>query len=337
MVSKQATRNKNSNLSFLIVGFGSIGKRHFSNLKGIEGVEVDVLTRRQNQDIPETKVYYSLEEALHQDFDAVFITNETSLHIPAALPFAEKGFNLFIEKPLSNSMQDVDRLVDLANRNGLKVVIGCDERFRPIIKLAKSFIQENKVGRVISARIEAGQYLPDWHPLQDYRSSYSASKEMGGGVILDLIHELDYAHWFFGEANKVLSFNGKKSDLEIETEDVAEILIEFQNGTLCEVHLDYIQRYPGRSIELIGTEGTIRADVVANKVNIFGVSSEDRETIDLGTFESNKMYIDEVNRFIDYIRGLAPQPLTDLDTGVKVLRVALAAKESALSGAMIEV
>lgn len=324
-------------LSLLIVGFGSIGKRHFNNLKQIENVEASVLTRRQGLNISGTRVYYSLEEALNQDFDAVFITNETSLHISVALPFAERGFNLFIEKPLSNSMRDVDRLVDLANRNGLKVVIGCDERFRPMVKLVKGFIQEDKAGRIISARIEAGQYLPDWHPWQDYRDSYSASKEMGGGVILDLIHELDYAHWLFGEMSRVFCFSSKKSDLEIQTEDVAEILIEFQNGTLCEVHLDYIQRYPCRSIELIGTKGTIRADIVANKVNVFEAERGDWELIDLGSFETNKMYIDEVNHFINYIRGSAQQPLTGLDTGVKILKVALAAKESSLLGKVVEV
>lgn len=324
-------------LKFLVAGFGSIGKRHFSNLKKIGGVEVNVLTRRQKLETPGAIVYHSLEEALHQDFDAVFITNETSLHIPTALPFAERGCNLFIEKPLSDSMKDVDRLVDLASKKGLKVMIGYDMRFHPVVKLAKGFIQENKVGRIISARIECGQYLPDWHPQQDYRNSYSASKEMGGGVILDLSHELDYACWFFGEASKVFSFNGKRSDLEIATEDVAEILIDFQGGTLCEVHLDYLQRCASRSIELTGTEGTIRADIMANKVNVFEAGKGLWETIDLGSFETNQIYIDEVNHFIECIRGLRSKTLIDLDAGVKVLRIAIAVRESSLSGKAVRV
>lgn len=333
-INKKDSRNRTENgkrlLKFLVVGFGSIGQRHFDNLNQIGDVEVSILTHRQ-LDITGTKVYSSPEAVFDEDFDAVFITNETSLHIPTALPFAERRFNLFIEKPLSNSMRDVDKLVDLASRNDLKVMIGCDMRFHPAIRLVKSLVDENKIGRIVSARIACGQYLPDWRPWQDYRCSYSASKEKGGGVILDLIHELDYAYWFFGEASKVFSFNCKKSDLEIETEDVAEILIEFQNGTLCEVHLDYIQRYLDRSIELIGTEGTIRVDVVANKVKVFEADRGIWEAIDNGNnFTSNKVYIDEVRHFIECIRYPDKQPLIDLDTGIKVLQIALASKESSL-------
>jgi len=223
---------------FLIVGFGSIGKRHFDNLKQIENVEASVLTRR-HLDLPGTKVYFSPEEAFDEHFDAVFIANETALHIPTAIAFAERGCNLFIEKPLSDSLKDVPELTELASKHSLKIMVGCNMRFHPVVSLGYKFVQESRIGRIMSARIEAGGYLPDWHPGRDYRNSYSAKRELGGGVILDLIHELDYAYWFFGEANKLFSFSGKKSNLEIDTEDIAEILIEFENGILCEVHREH--------------------------------------------------------------------------------------------------
>jgi predicted dehydrogenase len=331
------TDNGKSLLKFLVVGFGSIGKRHFDNLSQIGGVEVSILSNRR-LNIPGTRVYSSLEETSDEDFDAVFITNETSLHVRTALLCAERRLNLFIEKPLSNSMRDVDKLVDLAGRYNLKVMVGCVMRFHPAIRSVKSLVDGNRIGRIVSARIACGQYLPDWRPGQDYRSSYSASKEKGGGVILDLIHELDYAYWFFGEAGKVFSFNGKKSDLEIDTEDVAEILIEFRNGILCEVHLDYIQRCPDRSIELIGTECTIRVDVVANKVKIFEAGRGTWETIDVGgNFTNSQVYIDEVLHFIECIRYPDKQPLINLDAGIKVLQIALASKESALQEKAIRI
>jgi len=324
-------------LKFLIVGFGSIGKRHFDNLRQIEDVKVSVLTRR-HFDLPDTKVYSSIEETLHEHFDGVFITNETLLHIPTAIAFAERKCNLFIEKPLSHSLEDIDKLANLINRCNLKVMIGCNMRFHPVIRLVKDRVQEGKIGRIISARIEAGEYLPDWRPWRDYRNSYSAKKAKGGGVILDLIHELDYAYWFFGEASKIFSFSGRRSELEIETEDTAEILIEFQNGTLCEVHLDYIQRCPGRNFKLIGTTGTIYADLITNEIKIFEVSRGDWETIDLnGNFERNKMYIDEVKHFIDYIQGRIVEPLVGWRDGVKVLQIALAAKGSSRRGEIVEI
>ncbi len=323
-------------LKFLVVGFGSIGKRHFDNLNQIEGVEISVLTRRHIV-LPNTRVYHSLARALDEKFDAVFVTNETALHIPTAIAFAERGHNLFIEKPLSNSLKNIDKLTNMVSKYNLKVMMGCNMRFHPVVSLVKDFVQQRRIGRIISARIEYGRNLPDWRPQQDYRDSYSASKERGGGVILDLIHELDYAYWFFGEASKVFSFNGKMSDLEIETEDVAEILIEFQNGTLCEVHLDYIQRYPSRSFSLIGTEGVIQADLITNKVKAFEANKGQWEVCDMESdFDRNKMYIDEVRHYIDYIRGSLKQPLIDLEAGTKVLQIALAAKESALAGRVIQ-
>lgn len=322
---------------FLIVGFGSIGKRHFDNLKQIENVEVSVLTRRR-LNIPATKVYGSLEETKYEDFEAVFITNETALHVPTALVFAKRGFNLFIEKPLSNSLEKVDQLIDIVSSNNLRVMIGCNMRFHPVIRSVKDLIHRGEIGRVVSARIEAGQYLPDWHPGRDYRDSYSAKEEKGGGVILDLIHELDYAFWFFGKARKVVSFSGKRSDLEIDTEDLAETLVEFDTGTLCEVHLDYIQRYPSRVSKLIGIEGTICANLITNKIEIFKAAKGSWEVVDLdGGFEGNKMYLDEVKHFIDYTRGLIKEPLISLLEGVKVLQIAIAAKESSLSGKAIEI
>jgi len=324
-------------LKFLIVGFGSIGKRHFDNLNQIEGVEASVLTRR-NISLPDTRVYGSVAQALKERFDAVFIANETALHIPTAIAFAKKGCNLFMEKPVSDSMKDVNRLTELVRKHNLKAMVGYNMRFHPAVRRGKDLLREGAIGRVISARMEAGQYLPDWHPGEDYRHSYSASKDKGGGVILDLSHEIDYAGWFFGEASTVFSFSGKRSELEIETEDNAEIMIEFQAGVWCQVHLDYLQRYPGRSFKLIGTEGTVEADLIANRIRVFEAGKAEWAELDTGAdFQSNQMYVDEVRHFIDYLNGTIARPLISLEDGIKVLQVALAAKESARTGELISI
>ncbi len=324
-------------LRFLLVGFGSIGKRHFDNLNEIGGVEVSVLSRRQI-DLPGTRVYHSQADALKDEFDAAFITNETALHIPTAIAFAERGCHLFIEKPLSDSLKDVNKLTNLVSNYNLKVMIGYNMRFHPLVSRGKDFLQKGKIGRVVSAGMEAGEYLPDWRPGRDYQNSYSARKEKGGGVILDLSHELDYACWFFGEPEKVFSFSGKRSDLPIETEDVAEILVEFQSGVWCQVHLDYIQRCPSRSFKLVGTEGIMLADLNDSKMSVFAAGKEEWETFDIeGDFQRNTMYLNEVKHFIDYINGSLPRPLIGLEDGIRVLNVALAAKVSSRSGRVVQI
>jgi len=324
-------------INILIVGFGSIGKRHFDNLNRIGGVEASVLTRR-NILLPETRVYHSMAQAVNEQFDAVFITNETALHVPTAIAFAERGCHLFMEKPVADSLQDVDRLTALVRKHNLKAMVGYNMRFHPAVMRGKDLVREGIIGRVISARVEAGQYLPDWHPGEDYRQSYSASKAKGGGVILDLSHELDYAGWFFGKASKVFSFSSKRGELEIETEDNAEIMIEFQNGVWCQVHLDYLQRYPGRSFKLIGTEGTVEADLTTHKMRVFQAGKAEWAELDMGAdFQTNEMYLDEVRHFIDCLNGTVESPLISLEDGIKVLQIALAAKESARTGELIPI
>ncbi len=322
-------------LKFLIVGFGSIGKRHFDNLRQIGGVEVAVFTRR-HLDIPGMTLFNSLEEALRPEYDAVFIANETSSHLPTALAFAERGCHLFIEKPLSHNLKDTDKLAKLVKQNNLKVMVGCNMRFHPSVSLGRDLIQKGTVGNIVSAQIQAGQYLPDWHPGRDYRQSYSARKDKGGGVILDLIHELDYAGWFFGAASRVFAFSGKKSDLEIETEDTAEILLEFQNGVWCQVHLDYLRRSPARAFTLIGTGGIVEGDIINNNVRVYESSRHNWEAgATGGAYDNNAMYLAELKHFIDYINGLVPQPLIGLEDGINILKIALAARESARTGKVV--
>ena len=321
-------------LKFLIVGFGSIGKRHFDNLKQMGGIEVAVLSRR-HLDIPGVPLFNTIEDALQQEYDAVFVTNDTSLHIPTAITFAERGYNLFIEKPLSHSLKDINKLTDLINRYNLKVMMGCNMRFHPVISTSRDSIENGKVGRMVSAQIQAGQYLPDWHPGRDYRESYSARKDEGG-VILDLIHELDYAYWFFGAASRVFAFSSKKGDLQIEAEDTAEILLEFKNGVWCQAHLDYLRRSPTRSFTLIGTEGVVEGDIINNNLRVFETTGKKWRANEAGkVYDNNSTYIAELRHFIDYINGAVPQPMISFEDGVNVLKIALAAKESARTGKVI--
>ena len=201
----------------LVVGYGSIGKRHIENLLSISNLEIIVCTKRN--DVYKlkkySKVYHTIKQSLKEKPDLGFITNETSFHVPTAIKLANQGMDLFIEKPLSNSTKGISVLTKTVNKEKLITQMGCNMRFDPCIKKIKSLIQKKTVGKIISVQVENSYYLPDWHPYENYSKGYAARDDLGGGVVLTCIHELDYLYWFFGEIEEVFALTGKFSNLKI--------------------------------------------------------------------------------------------------------------------------
>ncbi|MBU4189571.1 MAG: Gfo/Idh/MocA family oxidoreductase [Candidatus Thermoplasmatota archaeon] len=319
-------------MKILVVGCGSIGQRHIRNLKKISNVEV--VACRMKGEIKEieekfdVKTVCGLDNGLDQKPDAILITTPTSTHIPVALKAAEKGCHLFIEKPISHNLDGVDKFIKIINKNKLICMIGYNLRFHPGLRLIKEYLEKNTIGDIVSARVQAGQYLPDWHPTEDYRTSYSAKKSLGGGVILDLSHEIDYIRWFLGEVKEVFSFTSKLSHLKIETEDVAEILLRFKGGVIGEVHLDYVQRFPSRSCQIIGDEGTILWDFNENKVRLFSAKDKKWQIfLENEKYDNNQTYIDEIKHFINCINRKKKPVVNEID-GKRVLEIVMGVKES---------
>lgn len=329
-------------MKILIIGCGSIGQRHLKNLKSIfDGEIIAHRTRKKKvkklENEYHVKTFSNLDEALYQNPDAVLVTNPTSLHIQSALAAANHGCHLFIEKPISDTLDRIDELIDIIRKKNLVVFVGCNMRFHPCLQFIKKLLYEKRIGKVISARVQMGQYLPDWHPWEDYRKMYSAHRSLGGGIILDAIHELDYIIWLLGDVTRVFSFSDKLSNLDIDTEDVAEILLRFKSGTIAEVHLDYIQRYPTRSCEIIGEEGTIILDIKEGNVKVYTSENKRWEVFEQPKdYDMNQTYIDELSHFINCIKG-KEEPLINITEGLKVLKIALAAKESAKIGKIIKI
>ena len=206
------------------MGFGSIGHRHVKNLLKYPDVEVIICTNKKSIDTEiekSCKIVKSLESGIKETPDIAFITNVTSEHVSTAIKLAEHGINLFIEKPLSHSIDHIDELSEIIKKKKIKVMIGSNFRFHECLKKIKELLDENVIDEIISARVECGSYLPDWHPDEDYRSGYAAQKELGGGVVLTCIHEIDYLHWFLGQVDEVVSFSGKYSDLELNVDDLS--------------------------------------------------------------------------------------------------------------------
>lgn len=322
----------------LIAGLGSIGRRHLKNLLRIGQHELLGYRTRSApvDDAPELPVFTDLTKALSTHPDLVIVATPTARHLSVALPAARAGCHLYIEKPLSHSWDGVDELVKEIQGRGLLSMMGFDLRFDPGLCKVKELLEEGLIGRVVSLQAQVGQYLPDWHPWEDYRKGISASSEMGGGVILDLIHELDYVTWLLGPVSELACFAGHVSNLEIQTEDTAAILLQFENGAIGTVHLDYLQRTPSRTCRVIGEEGTILWDYHAQQVRWYKAGKDEWEEFAYPNRQRNDRFLLEMKHVLACVAG-QEQPRADVTVGSRVLRLALAAKESALTGQRIRV
>ena len=302
-------------MRFLIVGLGSIGKRHQENLgKVCPSSEISV--HHHDEDI---------DKALSQGYDAVFITNPTSEHIPIALKAAEKGSNLFIEKPVSHNLDGADELLRIVKEKNLIAAVGFNMRFHPAIEEMKKFLPG--LGRLYFARLQYGEYLPDWHPDEDYREGYSAKTELGGGALLTLSHQLDYLLWLKGEMpSQSFSMSSRVSNLEIDAEDNVELLLSYNDGFIAEFNMNYLQKQHTRTCQIVGEKGALEWDYYGNTLTSYDNETKEKNIIwNDPAFERNDMYLKEVKHFVDCIKG-DKKPLINLEEGLKSLRVILSAK-----------
>jgi len=331
-------------MRILIAGLGSIGRRHLQNLKIVEPTAYITVwhlhatpgSEEQTRSLADA-VVYRLEDALESRPYAAFITGPASHHIETALPMAEAGVHLFIEKPLSHTMERVDELLRSSRERSLTLMVGYNLRFCRPLQVVREALAEGRIGRPLVLRAEAGQYLPDWRPGRDYRKSVSAKSVLGGGAVLELSHELDYARWLMGDVQAVAAQAAKVSDLEIDVEDVAEIILKFRNGAIGSVHLDMIQRAPTRSCRVTGTEGTLSWDWAEGRVRCF--SAKRGEWADLLVEEDsdrNAMYLEELRHFFACVKNRQSPAVTGED-GRRTLEIALAVKESARTGQVVSV
>ena len=193
------------------MGYGSIGKRHVKNLLNHTDSQIIIYTKRQDLDFKTKHVIVSnsLEYCLSQNPNIGFICNETAKHVPVSIKLAKAGMDLFIDKPLSHSIKGISTLNETVKEKKLVTQMGCQLRFHACIKKIRQLLAQKKIGKIISVQAENGSYLPDWHPYEDYRKGYAAKKNLGGGVVLTQIHDIDYLYWFFGNPKSIFSITGK--------------------------------------------------------------------------------------------------------------------------------
>lgn len=284
----------------LFVGMGSIGCRHLKNVKEIlASVEIAALRSSKSTVSSEyndliDQEFYNIDDAKKFKPDVVFITNPTSMHIKTALEFIDQVTAMFIEKPISDSDEKVQKLID-QHENTL-IHVACPLRFHPALQYIKTYLEDST--RILNIKIVSGSYLPCWRPEQDYRETYCAKKELGGGVSLDLIHEIDYMRWIFGDVSQGYFGSAKISGLEIDTEDISYGIWKLKNNALCEIHLDYFRKIPQRCLEIVTEKAVIMVDLINSVIIIDDGKNTERIEIN---FDRNDMYIDEMNYFLGCI------------------------------------
>lgn len=335
----------------LFVGLGGIGQRHLRNLKSLKGDEVEIFAYRKRnlQFVLNSKLEIiedeelnskysimcveSLEDAFEQGVQAVFICNPTSLHMEVLIAALEAGCHVFIEKPIAADMEQFDKVEELINKNKSIVFVGYQNRYHPCIKKTKELIEKNAVGDIVSVHSEIGECVKNWHKYENYQGMYACRKDLGGGVIVTQIHELDYLYHIFGMPKTVYAIGGKLSDLDIDVEDTADILMgyETERGYVpISVHQDYIQVPPQRNCRIVGTKGKLEFDLLTSEI----IQYDEQGNVvynDKFEFERNDMFVEEMEQFLACIEENKESPIS-FDEGKQSMIIAMAAKESMQSG-----
>lgn len=334
MISFRGMNSRPSNpLRVLVAGTGSIGRRHVDSIRSIApDARFELLRRTAVADefarSIDARVLTDMGSALASRPDVAIIATPSSHHADLAVACLEARVPMYIEKPLVTDRAQMESVRAAARRaGGLAVMCGCNLRFLPSLARARELIRAGAIGRVARVSMQVGQWLPDWRPHSDFRRSYSASRAEGGGVVFDLVHELDAALWIFGEFDRLHALGGRYSSLDIETEDAAVIVLGRAAGPVVSIGLDYVAREPTRRYEFIGDRGTLVWDLRARRLEILGADAAPPLTVQPGDFDVALTYRSAMREFLDAVRdgGGTSQ---SLDEGLRAAELALRINEA---------
>ena len=311
----------------LVVGLGSIGVRHLDNLRRLGCGHLGVLRTRKAPlhkpvELSGVTIYEDFEHALAQGYDAVVICNPTSMHLEYAQRAAEAGCHLYLEKPVSHTLDNTARLRDTVRKNGLTVMVGCQLRFHPNLTAVKRWLDSDAIGHVLSVQVDTGEYLPDWHPWEDYRASYASRPDLGGGVVLTFIHEIDFLSWLLGPLTPICSFGGISGSLELDVEDHVASMLVTSAGVPVMLRMDYLQRPPCRSLKIVGARGTMHWDYYAGIARLTVNGRVRGESHLPATWDRNDLFVAAMSDFLDSVcdHRTSRVPLED---GIETLCTAL--------------
>ena len=322
-------------MRILILGYGSIGRRHAKNFSKFADVAVfDENLSLLNSLKPQIRPFYNFDAAFDWRPDGVVIATPHHTHIPLAEKAIHSNAHVLIEKPISHSLKGVQVFLSEAKQRKCQVFVVCNMRYHPGV----ATLQQNlhTIGKPLFARAHVGNYLANMRPDKDYRSLYCAHRSQGGGVILDAIHEIDYLIWFFGSIQQVSCKAEKLSDMNIDVEDFACLYLKHHNMTISEVQMDYLRPFKRRGCEIVGTEGMLLWESEGKNpeaciVKLYRKETNTWETLFKDTnMDGNKPYVCLAQQFIEAIKN-AHSSLLSGETAFSELHVALAAYKSALN------
>jgi len=312
-----------------ILGLGSIGRRHGRNLRALDCTVTgfDPSEDRRAQFIKETgNAAVADSGAALAGADLACICSPNRFHTDQAIQAASQGCALFIEKPVGIDRAAVAALQAEVETHALFAHVGSNWKFHPAFTTMQALLAEGVLGRVTGAQVMAGQWLPDWHPWEDYRQMYSSQRRLGGGILLDS-HEFDYLTWLLGPVTGVAGMAGRSGALDIDTEDVAAVALRFANGALATVQIDYIQREYRRRYHISGDQGTLEWDMATGVIRLFEAASKSTRTIEVGMADLNDMYIAQSRHILAGAKG-KEKPVTSIRQAAAVLDILLTVKES---------
>ena len=328
----------------LIVGLGSAGSRHLRlALELFPEAEIKVLRNQGKEVDPKYGVscVESFDAAIQFAPQIAVIANPSTHHLPIALALAHQGTHLLIEKPLTASLAGVQKLIDTCKSNKLVLMVGYNLRFSPSLLHFFQLIKSNHVGEILSVRCEVGQYLPNWRPETDYRKGVSANHALGGGVLLELSHEIDYLQWIFGEIDWVSASLSRQSLLEIDVEDSAHLIMGFKSASsrgqlIATLSLDFIRQDLTRYCVAIGDEGSLRWDGVKGQVSVLEKGESEWKVLFTSELSNEKTYLSEWLTFIDRVNNLTV-PSEQGQEEIRIMEVVESARLSSKRKAQISV
>lgn len=322
----------------LIVGLGSIGKRHLRLARELlPSADIRVLRHQPTNEVPEfaNGCFFSIEDALAFSPHVAVIASPAPFHLATAQLLAEAGVHLLIEKPLSASINGVRQLLETCQKQSVVLLTGYNLRFLPSLQRYRYLISEGVIGNVLSVRCEIGQYLPSWRPGCDYRQGVTANKKLGGGALLELSHEIDYLSWIFGKVEWVTSILSRQSGFEIDVEDSAHLILGFSpqvNGRqlIATLNLDLIRHDTTRNCLAIGEVGSLRWDGLTGQVMMYRTGETAWCELFNNKHQRDDSYQAEWQNFLACVTGNAT-PLITGEDGLRVLEIIDSARNSSAS------
>lgn len=314
-------------MNVLVVGFGSIGRRHALNLQKLGhgvGVVEPLAARREEAAALGMGTFPDLAAGLaHGGYVAAVVATPTAYHVRDALAAARAGLHLFIEKPVSNDLTGLRALEEEVERRGLVATVGFNLRFHPAFQTAARLLSEGAIGRLLHAKAEYGFYLPRWRPQRSYQDVYSASSSLGGGILLDATHELDYVTWFAGAPKAISARLAQPSSLLMDAESVADLSLEFEGGAIGQIHLDALNRNYSRSFTLVGETGTL-SWTWGGELLLHDSDGRLAQRHAFASFDFNDTYVAVVRAFLEAIeRKAAPaSPISSARANLRMVRAA---------------